>query len=136
MITQDDVQTFLDSNFAPWVLALRPAVTEVSAEAVTLDIPITPAIARVGGIVSGQALATLADTCMVLSVGAHLGKMIPVATVTLDTQFLRPGTGDTIRARAEVTRAGRSLAFARCTLRADPGGKTVALATATFAIPA
>jgi len=130
-----DAQAFLDANFAPWVLALSPVVTSAGADGVTLDIPITDAIARVGGIVSGQALATLADTAMVLSVGAHLGRMTPVATVTLDTQFLRPGTGDTIRAAAKVTRAGRSLAFATCTLTALPGGKSVALATATFALP-
>lgn len=97
--------------------------------------PITDDIARVGGIVSGQTLATLADTAMVLACGAHLGRMVPVATVTLDTQFVRPGSGDTIRARAEVTRAGKSLIFARCSVSALPAAKTVALATANFAAP-
>lgn len=135
MITKDDVQAFLQANFAPWVLDLSPTVIAAGPECVTLDISITDAIARVGGIVSGQALATLADTCMVLSVGAHLGKMVPVATVTLDTQFLRPGSGEGIRAQAEVTRAGRSLAFAKCTLTAQPVGKPVAHATGTFALP-
>ncbi|MEO0401875.1 MAG: PaaI family thioesterase [Pseudomonadota bacterium] len=134
MMEVSDVQQFLDGNFAPWVLALSPTVYEAGPDSVTLDIPITPDIARVGGIVSGQALATLADTAMVLAVGAHLGRMEPVATVTLDTQFLRPGAGDTILAEAEITRAGRSLIFARCTLSALPMGKAVALATATFAV--
>lgn len=136
MIGTDDVQDFLQANFARWVLDLSPIVISAGPQGVTVDIPITDTIARVGGIVSGQALATLADTCMVLSLGAHLHKMVPVATVTLDTQFLRPGTGDTIRATAQVTRAGRSLAFAQCTLTALPAGKPVALATATFALPA
>lgn len=135
MIELTDVQRFLDDNFAPWVLALSPTVTSASAAGVTLDIPITADIARVGGIVSGQALATLADTAMVLAAGAHLGRMVPVATVTLDTQFLRPGSGETIRAEAEITRAGRALIFARCTLSAMPAGKPVALATATFTAP-
>lgn len=130
------VQRFLDENFAPWVLNLRPEVTAAGPEGVTLDIPITQAVARVGGIVSGQALATLADTAMVLACGAHLGRMAPVATITLDTQFLRPGSGERIRAEAEVTRAGRSLIFARCTLTALPAARPVALATATFAVPA
>ncbi|WP_415403683.1 PaaI family thioesterase [Tateyamaria sp. SN3-11] len=135
MIELTDVQRFLDDSFAPWVLALSPTVTSAGAAGVTLDIPITADIARVGGIVSGQALATLADTAMVLAAGAHLGRMVPVATVTLDTQFLRPGSGETIRAEAEITRAGRALIFARCTLSALPAGKPVALATATFAAP-
>ena len=57
----------------------------------------------------------------------------PIGTVTLDTQFLRPATGDSIRAEAEVTRAGKSMIFTRCTLISEPSGKPVALATATFA---
>ncbi|MEL7090765.1 MAG: PaaI family thioesterase [Pseudomonadota bacterium] len=129
----DSVQRFLDENFAPWVRALRPEVSAVSATGVTLDIPVTDDIARTGGIVSGQAMATLADTAMVLACGAQRGEMVPVATVTLDTQFLRPGTGDTLRAEAEIVRAGRALIFARCTLTTLPGGKPVAVATATFA---
>lgn len=135
MIDITDAQRFLDDNFAPWVLALTPVVTQANANGLCLEILITDAIARVGGIVSGQALATLADTAMVLACGAHLGNMVPVATITLDTQFLRPGSGDSIRAEAEVTRAGKSLIFARCSLVAMPSGKPVALATATFAAP-
>lgn len=131
----EDVQRFLDDNFSSWVLDLGPVVTAAGPDGATLEIPITDAVARVGGIVSGQALATLADTAMVLACGAYLGQMVPVATITLDTQFLRPGSGDYIRAEAEITRAGRNLIFARCTLTALPAGKPVALATATFAVP-
>ena len=103
----EDVQRFLDDNFSSWVLDLGPVVTAAGPDGATLEIPITDAVARVGGIVSGQALATLADTAMVLACGAYLGQMVPVATITLDTQFLRPGSGDYIRAEAEITRAGR-----------------------------
>ena len=126
-------QAFLDDNFAPWVLALKPTVTALSDSGATLTIPVTPEIARTGNIVSGQTLATLADTAMVIACGAAAGGMIPVGTVTLDTQFLRPAAGETIEARAEVTRMGRAMAFATCTLVEHPSGKTVAFATATFA---
>ncbi|WP_299150481.1 PaaI family thioesterase [uncultured Tateyamaria sp.] len=135
MMDVPDIQHFLDDNFAPWVLALAPTVHDAGPDGVTLDMPITPDIARVGGIVSGQALTAMADTAMVLATAVHLGRLAPVATVTLDTQFLRPATGDTILAEAEITRAGRALIFARCTLSALPMGKAVALATATFAVP-
>ena len=128
-----EAQAFLDENFAPWILALHPKVTEVSDQGAVLSIPITPDIMRAGNIVSGQTLATLADTAMVIGCGAAAGGMIPVGTVTLDTQFLRPATGEHIEARAEVTRLGRSVVFARCTLTAHPDGRAVALATATFA---
>ena len=126
-------QQFLTDNFAPWIMALQPEVTAIDDTGATLRIPITDDIMRVGGIVSGQTLATLADTAMVIGCGGAAGEMIPVGTVTLDTQFLRPASGESITAVAEVTRAGRSMVFTRCTLTAEPGGKTVALATATFA---
>jgi uncharacterized protein (TIGR00369 family) len=126
-------QVFLDDNFAPWVLSLQPRVTALGNGSATLEIPITPEIARTGNIVSGQTLATLADTAMVIACGSAAGEMIPVGTVTLDTQFLRPASGEKILAVAEVTRMGRAMVFARATLTAEPSGKPVALATATFA---
>ena len=129
----DTAQQFLEENFAPWVLSLKPAVVALGDGTATLEIPITSDIARTGNIVSGQTLATLADTAMVIACGSAAGEMVPVGTVTLDTQFLRPASGEKIVAVAEVTRMGRTMAFARATLSAMPSGKPVALATATFA---
>jgi uncharacterized protein (TIGR00369 family) len=118
------------------VLALLPIVTVFSPEQAVLEIPITDQITRMGDIVSGQTMATLADTAMVLACIGNLGKMEPIATVTLDTQFLRPGSGETLRATAEVTRRGRAMIFSRCVLTTWPSGKEVAHVTATFARPA
>lgn len=132
-MTPSAAQTFLEQNFAPWVLALSPRVTEISTDQTTLSIPVTPDLNRTGGIVCGQALSALADTAMVMACMGHLGEFAPVGTVTLDTQFLRPASGDSIRCEAQVTRAGRSMIFTRCTLFAEPSGKPVAMATATFA---
>lgn len=132
-VTNAEAQAFLDDNFAPWVLALAPRVTRIDASGAVLEIPITGDIQRTGGIVSGQTLSALADTAMVIGCGGAAGALIPVGTVTLDTQFLRPAQGETIEAVAEITRAGRSMIFARCTLIAHPGCKPVATASATFA---
>ena len=132
-MTPETAQTILSQSFAPWILSLSPVVTEISPDQTTLIMPITPDINRIGDIVCGQALAALADTAMVFACFGHLGQPEPVGTVTLDTQFLRPASGTQIRAEAQVTRAGRSMMFTRCTLIAEPSGKPVALATATFA---
>lgn len=132
-MTPTFAQTLVAEHFAPWVQALDPTVTHISADKTILTIPITAALNRTGGIVSGQAMTALADTAMVFACWGHADAVIQVGTVTLDTQFLRPASGDSIRAEAEVTRAGRSMMFARCTLFAEPSGKPVAMATATFA---
>lgn len=130
--TISQAQAWLATDFAPWVQALDLTVDEVTPTGAVLSMPITPAIARVGGIVSGQALAAMADTAMVIACAGHFGEARPVGTVTLDSQFLRPGTGSHIRCEAEILRAGRALIFARATLIALPDGKSVAAATATF----
>ena len=135
-MTPADAQHVLDTAFAAWVRALQPKITALDTEVAVLEIPITEDIARVGGIVSGQALATLADTAMVFACIGHLQKLELVSTVTLDTQFRRPGSGDSSVAKASVTRAGKAMIFAQCTLSATPSGKPVAFATATFARPA
>jgi uncharacterized protein (TIGR00369 family) len=132
-MTPADAQKILDENFAPWVRALQPEVTEIGPDRTVLTIPIAEDIIRVGGIVSGQAMAALADTAMVFACFGALDKLEPVGTVTLDTQFLRPASGTAIRAEAEVIRTGRAMMFARCTLIAEPDDKPVAHATASFA---
>lgn len=134
-LTTAIAQQFLDDNFAPWVRALDLTIAAIGPEGATLTMPITDKLARVGGILSGQALAAMADTAMVFACAGHMGEFKPVATTNLDTVFLRPGTGDTVRCEAEVVRAGKALIFARATLIATPSEKPVATATATFFAP-
>lgn len=134
-MTPDDLQTILAENFADWVRALAPEVTEAASDHIVVRMPLGPHLARVGGIVSGQALAALADTSMVLAAIAHAGEFKPFATTDLHTQFLRPGSGRAILCRAEVVRAGRALVFTRADMREEDSGKPVAAATATFFAP-
>ena len=134
-ITPADAQSILAENFAPWVKALDLTVEAISASGASLSMPITPDLARVGGIVSGQALAAMADTTMVFAAIGHLGAPAPVATTNLDVQFLRPGVGERIRCDAEVVRAGKALMFIRATLIALPDDKPIATASATFYKP-
>lgn len=128
-------KTLLEEAFAPWVKALDLTITDISQDGATLTMPITDNLVRVGGIVSGQALAAMADTAMVFASIGYLGQPHPVATTNLDTQFLRPATGDLIRCDAEIVRAGKALIFARATMTALPLDKSVATASATFYIP-
>ena len=134
-MTPSDAQDMLNDNFAPWVLALEPKVRAVNEEVAVLAMPLGDHILRVGGIASGQALAALADTSMVIACAAKLGGWHPVATTNLDTQYLAAATGSAVRAEARIVRAGRALIFARADLYSEPSGKPVATATATFFRP-
>lgn len=134
-MTPKDLQDVLAEGFADWVQALDLTVTEASPEETTLRMPLTPNLARIGGIVSGQALAALADTAMVLAAFAHGGQVRALATTDLHTQFLRPGVGTAILCRAQVVRAGKALVFARAEMSEETSGKLVATATASFFAP-
>ena len=106
-VTPETARHCLAENFADWVQALDLTVERIGPEGAVLTMPIAPKLARVGGILSGQALAAMADTSMVFACAGYLGEFMPVATTNLDTVFLRPGTGTSVRCEAEVVRAGK-----------------------------
>ena len=134
-MTPETLQRILSENFADWVQALDLTVMEADADHVLMRMPLGAHLARVGGIVSGQALAALADTTMVLAAVARAGEFKPFATTDLHTRFLRPGTGSAILCRAHVVRAGKALVFAHADMSEETSGKPVATATATFFAP-
>ena len=135
MLDPATAQRLLEENFAPWVLSLKPQVTAIGADAAVLEVPITPEIARVGGIVCGQALATLADTSMVFACAGRLGEFKTVATTNLETRFLSAARGEAVRCTARVIKAGRAMIFAEATLVRLPDAAPVAVASATFFLP-
>jgi len=135
MISVETAQSFLTENFAQWILDMGIKVTAMSDQGATLDIPITPHIERVGGIVCGQALSSLADTAMVFACFSAMGGFKPVATTNLETRFLSGAKGERITCNAQVIKQGRSLIFCEATLTAMPSARAVASASATFFVP-
>ena len=135
-ITLAFAQRFLEENFAPWVIDLKPQLLVCENGTAQIDIPISPHIQRVGEIVCGQAMGALADTCMVFACFSHMDKLIPVATTTLDTQFLRPAAGNILSCEAKVERAGKAIFFLSAILVTKPDDKIVAKSTATFYLAA
>lgn len=132
-LTPADAQTIFDENFAPWVRALDLQFTETDETGrCTAEMAITDDLTRMGDVLSGQALAAMADTVMVFACASLFGEMRPVATTNLEVQFLRPGLGERVICTAAITKPGRNLLFCRAVMRAEPSGKDIATATATF----
>lgn len=134
-LTPETAQQILGAHFAPWVQALDLSVLEIGAGHALFRMPLGDHLMRVGGIVSGQALAALADTAMVFAAIAHYGSVRTFATTDLHTRFLRPGTGTAILCRADVVSAGKALVFAKAEMDEESSARTVASATATFYAP-
>lgn len=131
-LTPEITQAFFDENFAPWVKALGLNITAISREGATLEMPITPDLTRMGDVLSGQALAAMADTAMVFACFGLFDSFAPVATTNLEMQFLRPGLGERVACHARIVKPGKNMIFTRAEMVAAPSGKTIATATATF----
>ncbi len=126
------VAAWLEDHFAPWVRALDIRIETVATGRVVLAVPAGPHLARVGGIVCGQAMMALADTAMALALATTRGAFVPTTTVTQTTTFLRPARGARLLADARVVRAGRTLAYGEITLHGDDPDRPVAHATSTY----
>ena len=123
----------LADNFAAWVLALGITTVATGKDHATLRIPFDDKLCRVGGIMCGQALASGADTAMVIALAAAAGGFKPCTTVDLGIKYMRPIMRADAVLDARVMRLGKTLAFCTCEI-AEAGGKPAAFATGTFAI--
>lgn len=132
--TTADLQALLHEWFAPWVQALGLQVEEVGDGEVTLRLPFDERLARVGGMVCGQALMAAADTAMVMAIVSRLGSRRPMTTVQLNTSFLKPLAGQDARVTARLLRAGKNLAFGEIDIVAAQDGKSVCRASTTYAL--
>jgi uncharacterized protein (TIGR00369 family) len=73
------------------------------------------------GVLHGGVITVLADTVSGMAVYGAVQKMIPIATLDLRIDYLKPATpGRTLLARAECYKSTRSIAFTRGTVYHDP----------------
>lgn len=128
------LQGLLAEWFAPWVQQLGLQVLAAQPGEVTLRLPASAHLSRIGGMVCGQAMMSAADTAMVLAIVTQLGDRQPMTTVQLNTSFLKPLAGQDGLVTARVLRAGKSLVFGEIDIRGEADGKSVCRASTTYAL--
>jgi uncharacterized protein (TIGR00369 family) len=85
------------------------------------------------GIVASGAIVSLIDTAGGTSVWATLDKFIPIVTVDLRLDYLRPAVkGETIIARCECIKLTRKIAFVRGIAHGGDEARPIALSASTF----
>lgn len=129
-----ELDAVLTENFAPWVLDLGLRVLEAGPRHSTLLLPWSGRLAREGGSLSGQAMMAAADTATVIAVTAARGGFVPMTTVQQSTSFQRPVLGADLVVRAEITKLGRTLAFADIVMTLTGSTDPVARASAVYAL--
>ncbi len=118
--------------FAPWLQELGMVVESIDSSGATLRLPYSDALCRAGGIVCGQAMMALIDTCMVYVAFAAQGQYGNCTTVSQNTSFVRAAAGQDIIARGSIVKNGRQLLFGEVLLTTSDDNKTVATGSATY----
>jgi uncharacterized protein (TIGR00369 family) len=125
----------LEQAFAPWVRASGITTDAIAGDTVTMRIPFSDQLCRIGGIMSGQTLVAGADTAMSIAIAASMGGMKkPITTVDLTINYMRPIMKSDAVLVAKVIRLGRTLAFCTTDIREAGSDKPSAFSTGTFAI--
>ncbi len=133
-VTTDTLQQALSELFAPWVQALNLQVERLVTDGVTLRLPQSEQLSRVGGILCGQAMMAAADTAMVLALIRHFGAFKPCSTVQLSSTFMKPLSGQDALVSARLLRVGKAMAFGEIDLSGADDGKSVFRASTTYAL--
>lgn len=87
------------------------------------------------GILASGAIVSLIDTASGTAVWAALGKFIPLATIDMRIDYLRPAfNGESVFARCECTKLTRRIAFTRGSAHVGDPTKPIAYSASTFMI--
>jgi uncharacterized protein (TIGR00369 family) len=126
------------SRFVPHNQALGIRYVSSSGGRVTLALPYDAKL--VGnpetGVLHGGAITAVLDAACSLAVFAKLGEPLPIATLDLRIDYLRPASaGKEVHARAECFRVTKSIAFVRCdAFHEGSEADAVAVANGTFIV--
>ena len=133
-LSTDTLQACLSDWFAPWVQALDLRVESFQTDEVVLRLPQNDQLARIGGMVCGQAMMAAADTAMVLAIVTRLGTRRPMTTVQQNSSFLKPLSNQDALVTARVVRAGKNLVFGEIDIAGADDGRSVCRASTTYAL--
>ena len=130
----EQLEQALREFFAPWVQALGLKVESHGEGVVTLRLPQSEQLSRVGGMLCGQAMMAAADTAMVLALMSQFKAFRPMTTVQQSTSFLKPLSNQDALVEARVLRAGKTMAFGEIDIRGADDGKSACRASTTYAL--
>lgn len=87
------------------------------------------------GVLASGAIVSLIDTASGTSIWVTLDRFVPIVTVDLRLDYLRPAVkGETIIARCECVKVTRRIAFVRGMAHGGDEARPIALSAATFMI--
>lgn len=117
---------------APFMEFLGVRLLDVGEGWVETELTITDQLRQQHGFAHAGVVATLADHTAGAAATTAVGEGASVLTAEYTIHLLRPGTGEILRSRGDVVRAGKSLIVSGSEVWAD--GKHCARYTGTMAV--
>ncbi|HLS77175.1 MAG TPA: PaaI family thioesterase [Nocardia sp.] len=115
----EDASRVLDAQ--PFAELVGTRLLAFGDGAATLEVPIRPQLHQQFGYVHGGVLAYLADNALTFAAGTVLGAN--VLTGGFSVTYLRPASGQRLRAEARVGGATRRQAVVNCEIFAEEDGR-------------
>ena len=129
----EDLKVFYQEVFAPMILQMQIEPVEILADGAAFLVPTSEFIMRSGGIVCGQAVASICDTVGVMALMAHNETRRMMTTVDMTTHFQRPLFDGQLDVRASLLSNGRRMATVRIDVRQAGSEKIAASSTVAYA---
>ncbi|HEX6779904.1 MAG TPA: PaaI family thioesterase [Ktedonobacterales bacterium] len=119
---------------SPFVGHLGMRLSDIQPDRATLTLPFTPALATLGTVVHGGAIATLIDTTAMAAAWAanDVPQNMRGTTVGLTVNFLAAANNEDLQATARVLRRGRSLVYLDVEVQGLTSGTLVAKGLVTY----
>ncbi len=129
----DDARKLMNRIFAPWILELGLEPLSFDANGSDFRLPENPALVHAGNVVCGQAIASAADSAIVITLAAINGRFRMCTTVDFSTHFIRPIPPGAADIRVDVLSSGKRMAYCRVEFRSAGSDKLAATVTSAFA---
>jgi len=112
----------------PFSVLLGTQLTAYEPGRAELVLPLKPEFAQQAGYVHGGVISYLVDNALTFVGGSALGP--EVLTAEFKVNYIRPGQGEKLIARASVVNAGSRQAVCRCDIFGERDGQEYLCATA------
>jgi uncharacterized protein (TIGR00369 family) len=127
------MRSLLGEVFAPWIQQLDIQPVGMTEHGARFSLPENPDLCRDGGIVCGQAIASVADTVGVLCLSAYNDGLRAMTTVDMTSHFMRPVMNGNVDIEVTLLSNGRRMATVRVDFRQPGSSKVCAAATCAYA---
>jgi uncharacterized protein (TIGR00369 family) len=118
---------------SPFIRQLGMQLVSMEPDEVEVELPFKEELATAGDVVHGGAISALLDTAAALAAwsGHDISAGTRWGTVGISVSFLSSGRGQALRAKARVTKRGKSVCFCQVDV-SDESGAAVATALVTY----